>query len=324
MSPMKPRPNPPVSSVPDLSARPGCQALDAKSLMACVSADALHDDVGRLAEPRPPGSVGHTKVRTLCEQRLLALDYEPTSVRYGTGINVIGTKPGFSKPEEVVVIGAHYDAVAGCPGANDNASGVAAVLEAARVLSTARFDRTLVVACWDEGENDQAGSIAHAAQAEGEEVQVKLAVSFQAVFFASHAVDSQRVPEGFERAFPDQSLALLDNDNRADFLTVIAESSTETWADRMVEHARHVDLSVHRLTLTERMKVKQRDFHRSDHVSFWERGFPAMLVTDTGPFRSDRVGCKSGSDDKNVLDYAFARKVTQASVGAIVSALQLR
>ena len=51
--------------------------------------------------------------------------------------------PGQTRPEEIVVVGAHYDTVYGCPGANDNASGIAAVLELARLLANQPFARTI-------------------------------------------------------------------------------------------------------------------------------------------------------------------------------------
>ena len=65
----------------------------------------------------------------------------------------------------LIVVGAHYDAHAGTPGADDNASGVAGVLEAARVLAMAEHPRTLVVAFWDEEERGLVGSRAQAMRA---------------------------------------------------------------------------------------------------------------------------------------------------------------
>jgi Zn-dependent M28 family amino/carboxypeptidase len=314
----------PVTKVPDLSGPADCGGHGADALMACVSRERIETDARAIAKPRPPGSPHHADVKRRCGERFTELGYEAELHDYGTGVNVLGTKPGFSKPDEIVVVGAHYDQKGTCPGADDNASGVAALLELARVLSKARFDRTLVVACWDEGERGQLGSRAHAERAKKNETQVALAVSLEAVAYASDEKETQHVPEGFERLFPDQALALLDDDYRANFLTVVAETSTEKWADRIVAHGKAIELDVRVLTLTERMKVKQRELHPSDHVSFWDRTYPAMLITDSGPYRNDRIGCENGADSADTLSYPFAAQTTRASLGAIVEALELR
>lgn len=321
---MSPDQDVPVTGVPDLAAPDACGGYDAGALMSCVSAKHIETDARLIAHERPPGSAHHAAIRDTCLERFDALGYDTRLVDYGTGTNVIGEKPGFSKPDAVVVVGAHYDQLAGCPGANDNASGVAALFEAARVLSAARFDRTLVVACWDEGERGQLGSEAQATEAEASGAKIQLAVSFESLAFSSAVESSQRVPEGFEQLFPDLALALIDNDFRADFLTVVAETATEGWAERVMAHGARDQLAVHVLTLTERMKVKQRSLPRSDHASFWDHGFPAMLITDTGPFRNERVGCAKGQDEVATLDFAFAARATRAGVGAIAEALEIR
>ncbi len=321
---MKPVVAPPVTAVPDLTGPPDCGAFDAASLAKCVSRQRVEDDTRLIAASRAPGSDHHDKVRRKCRRRLTELGYETEAQDYGSGTNIIGRKPGFSKPGEVVVVGAHYDQRAGCEGADDNASGVAAVLELARVLSTGRFDRSLVIACWDEGEGGQIGSAAHAARAKNAGMDIELAVSLEAIAYARDEPDSQQVPDGFEQLFPDQSLALLNNDHRANFLIVVAETTTESAAMRVVHHGAANELDVHVLTLTERMKVKQRKLHRSDHVSFWDRGFPAMLVTDSGPFRNPRIGCARGADTAASLDFEFASQATSAALGAIAEALEPR
>ncbi len=76
--------------------------------------------------------------------------------------NVVGVQPGLFRPEDIYIIGGHYDTVPGSPGAWDNASGVAGVLEAARVLSRCRFEATLVFIAFDREEEGRKGSDAYA------------------------------------------------------------------------------------------------------------------------------------------------------------------
>jgi len=243
---------------------------------------------------------------------------------YGTGINVVGTKRGFTKPDEQVILSAHYDHLVGCPGADDNASGVAVVLEMARVLADARFDRTLVVACWDEGEKGQLGSAAYAASARARDDDIVAVVVFEAVGFVDRERYSQSLPDRFEERFPDQALALLDNDERGDFVLAVSDRDTMSVAQLMVKHGRELALTVHALTVRGSFKQQLSETYRSDHTSFWEADFPALLLTDTGSYRNPRVHCVEGRDAPNTLDYAFAAKVAGAGVGALVGLLELR
>jgi hypothetical protein len=251
--------------------------------------------------------------------RLVEQSYEVAGREYRNVCVLFGPETG-----ERIVVGAHYDACGELPGADDNASGVAATLEAARVLGTGRFDRTLVVACWDEGERGQLGSKAYARNARSFEGETVLAVVFEAVGYRDDRPDTQEIPDGFERVFPDQALAMLDNEYRADFLTIVADRKSMPFAKRVVDHASHFQLDTHILRLTERIKLEMDTLHRSDHVSFWDEEMAAILLTDTGPYRNPRVRCKKGIDGPDSLDYDFAANVTRAAVGAAAEALEVR
>src|SRR4051812_5098468 len=117
----------------------------------------LQDDAGTMAEQyaadvafiqgeRTPGSAHWQEVQDFCAKRLEDLGYEVERQTYGTGVNVIGLLRGASIPDEQVLISAHYDHIEGCAGADDNGSGVAAALDAARQLASKPRARTLVVA----------------------------------------------------------------------------------------------------------------------------------------------------------------------------------
>jgi hypothetical protein len=311
-------------TVPELDASERCGPFSPDTLMACVDEKRIERVVREIAKPWPAGGEQRDAVRKLCASELEAAGYHVSLHDYGTGINVIGTKAGFSKPAQQVIVSAHYDALRDCPGANDNASGVAVVLETARVLAQARFDRTLLVACWDEGERGQVGSAAYATEARSREDNIVAMVAYEAVAYASEEPDSQTIPERFEELFPDQALAMLDTHYRANFLTVVAETATEPSAQAMARYGDSVQLPVHVLTLTESVKRKQRKLHRSDHASFWDANYPALLVTDTGRFRNERVHCRKGQDTPDSLDFRFAARSAKASLGAVVELLQLR
>jgi len=301
-----------------------CGPYTAATLMKCVSKARLVADVTAIARARPPKSEHHHKVRQLCRERLQQAGFLVELHDYGSGVNVVGRKPGFSKPSEQVIVSAHYDSVAKCPAADDNASGVAAVLETARVLATARFDRSLLVACWDESESGRRGSRAYAKRIRERNEQLTAAFVLESIGFVSSQPDSQRVPGDFARVFPDQALELVADDYRADFLLIITDNSTLEPPLRIKHHARSVDLDVSQLTLSARHKYDLKEHRRRDQASFWAEQQPALLLTDTGSHRNQRVHCKAGVDSPDSLDYDFAHKVVRATLGAVVDTLQLR
>ncbi len=115
-----------------------------------------HDGQNRYAEP------GHDLVRQKIQERFKEFGLS-TSLEAGVygGVaytNVVGVLPGVIRPDDIYLVGAHYDSVNNAPGAWDNASGVAAVLEAARVLSQYRFEATLVFLAFDREEQWMIGS----------------------------------------------------------------------------------------------------------------------------------------------------------------------
>ena len=302
-----------------------CGPYSSQTLALCIQQQRIEQDVRAIAKPRPPASRQHQAVRSLCHERLASQGYEVELHQYDTGVNVIGVKPGFSRPQEHVVVGAHYDHLPDCPGADDNASGVAVVLETARVLSEARFDRSLVVACWDEAERGQVGSTAYASRAKSRSEEIVVAINYESVGFFSDEPDSQRIPDGFEQLFPDEALALLDSSYRGDFLLVIGETSSTTWAESMQRHGVRNGLPVHLLRLSDRQRIKQQDkLHRSDHVSFWKNDYPALLITDSGGYRNPFRHCKGGPDAADGLSYGHAAKVAQVALAGAVAALELR
>jgi aminopeptidase YwaD len=81
-----------------------------------------------------------------------------------TTVNVVATKRGATRPEEIIVVGGHYDSVPAAPGANDNASGVAATLEAARLLANVRLNHTVQFVAFAAEELGLFGSAAFAAE----------------------------------------------------------------------------------------------------------------------------------------------------------------
>lgn len=294
-----------------------------QALADCVDAKKYEDELRFVAELRVPGTPHWKEVQDLCADRLSEYGYEVALQDYGTGVNVVGRKLG-SKPGQVVVA-AHYDHIEGCSGADDNASGVAATLEIARLLALPSFEHTVLIGCWDEEEDGLVGSEAYVAAAQAAKDEILVNYNFDMIGFRSDEVNSQTVPEGFSLVFSKEYNEIEANEFRGDFIAAITSSLAH---DRALEYkaaAERVGLKIAVLELpagTENTATFD-DLRRSDHASFWAAGYPAVFLTDTGEFRNQHYHCFGGPDEVEDLDLGFAVAVTKATVEASAVALKM-
>jgi Peptidase family M28 len=278
-----------------------------------VDAQLIEQDLVAVAVPRPPGSANWALAQARCEERLTALGYTVVQHVYATGTNIIGTLPGANNAG-AVVLSAHYDSISDCDGADDNASGVAATLEAARMLAAGRYDNDLIVACWDEEELGLVGSRAWAADAAAMALPITMMFSLETIGYSSSAPDSQRLPFGLNFIFPTQAQAIEDNDNRGDFIAFIGNPATTASNMAMALDAAAVGLPLVSLLLTNAQVNNPllADLQRSDHSSFWEQGYPGVMLTDTANFRNAAYHCMGTADSIDRLDIGFIARVTDA------------
>ena len=176
---------------------------------------------------------------------------------------MLGVRPGLQKSARRVVVSAHYDHIRGCEGADDNASGVAALLELSRVLAQARFANDLVIAFWDEEERGLLGSRAYSARARSRAEQIVGAYSLDAVGFASKKPRSQRVPAGFDALFPEHKALLEQRQYAADFIAVVGNGAARPLLESVQRQARVAGLPLMSLELSSLQGLLLRDAYRS-------------------------------------------------------------
>jgi Zn-dependent M28 family amino/carboxypeptidase len=209
--------------------------------------------------------------------------------------------PGDTAPREIIVLGAHYDSVLGTPGANDNASGVAALLEIARLLAGNSYPRTVRLVAFANEEppffyGEEMGSRVYASRARQRGEQIKAMLALETIGYYSDQPASQRYPFPFRFFYPDTG----------NFIGFVGNLSSR----RLVRRA----LGAFRAsTAFPSQGVTAPGWmtgvHWSDHWSFWQEGYPAIMVTDTALFRYRHYHAATDTPEK--LDYPSLARVTR-------------
>ncbi len=300
-----------------------CGGTSAEELMPCVETARLSGDIAAVAIERVPDTAGWQSVQDLCRSRLEQYGYDVELEDYGTGINVIGRQEGTDAAAGEVIVSSHYDHISGCSGADDNATGIAATLEIARLLADRTSRHTLVIACWDEEEGGLIGSRAYADRAVAKDTEIHAVFSFDGVGFVSNEPNSQMVPAGFDVLFPDQVAELEARQFRGDYISLIADEASSSIAASFATYGDLVGLTTSVLPVPESLKLisQTADLRRSDHASFWVHDYPGVMITDTANFRNPNYHCLGGMDLPGTLDMSFVTQVTQATLGAAIDAI---
>jgi Zn-dependent M28 family amino/carboxypeptidase len=225
--------------------------------------------------------------------------------RGGKFRNVIG-RLGSPLSRSTIIVGAHFDSVQGTPGADDNASGVAVLLESARILSKAKVRSQVLFAAFQLEEFNMVGSTHLARVLKEAGARVDAMMSLEMVGYTDPRPGSQRYPAGLGWFYPD----------RGDFIAVIGNWNSNRLLRRFARRLRQVEgLPVETLSLPGNGALIPAA-RLSDHSPFWDLGFPALLITDTAFLRNPHY--HRGSDSLETLDINFMAKVCEGVVRGVL------
>lgn len=231
--------------------------------------------------------------------------------------NVIGTHhaekgtvpflPGDCPPFPLI-IAAHYDTVRGSPGADDNASALAVMLEVARCMRDVPLSREVRFIAFCLEEENLLGSLAYASWLRDSKQEVSGAIVLECVGYAKSDEGSQRIPPGVPVAVPSSGdfLAIVGNTASASLVAAFEGAAKE----------RIPDLKTVTLTVPGDGELLP-DTRRSDHAAFWHHGFPAIMLTDTADFRNPHY--HRPTDHLDTLNLDFMEKVAAAVTAAALN-----
>jgi len=209
--------------------------------------------------------------------------------------------------DEIVVIGAHYDTVIGAPGADDNGSGVAAMLALARVFADRKQKRTLRFVAFANEEppwfaTEQMGSFRYAQRCRDRGENVVAMLSLESIGYFSDTAGSQRYPAMLELVYPKQG----------NFIAFASNLTSGAMLRRCVAvFRRHATVPSEGGALPEQVP----GIGWSDQWAFWRCGYRAVMVTDTALFRNPNY--HTATDTPDTLDYERLARVVEGLGGVV-------
>lgn len=209
------------------------------------------------------------------------------------------SQPEFQKGDlPPILIGAHYDAVPGTPGADDNATGIAVLLELARMFATEPTKYPLQLVAFDMEEYGLLGSTEYAAKLKQEQQPLRLMISLEMLGYCDPTPGSQSYPSLLKYFYP----------NCGDFIALIGNWRTIRDLISISRSIRKIGVPSQWLPVPNRGLIV-RQTRQSDHAPFWDAGYPAMMVTDTAFMRNPNY--HKPSDTIDTLDLDFLTGVCQ-------------
>ena len=218
------------------------------------------------------------------------LEYEISGDRF---TNLEATRPGTTHADEIVLVGAHYDAVVGAPGANDNGSGVAAMLELAARLKDIETPRSIRFVAFVNEEpphfqQNSMGSDVYARLAAKENQNIVAMYALETIGYFRDEPGTQHYPAPLGLFYP----------SAGNFIAFVGNLSSRGLVTRSLRSFRtHASFPSEGIAAPEFFP----GINWSDHWSFWKQGYPAVMVTDTAPYRYPHYHAPGDTPDK--VDY---------------------
>jgi Zn-dependent M28 family amino/carboxypeptidase len=214
---------------------------------------------------------------------------------------------GATRPDEILLIGAHYDSVQGSPGANDNATGVAATLALAQAFATTRLPSTVRFVLFANEEppffqSAHMGSRVYARRSRERGENIRLMLSLETIGYYTDEPGSQRYPFPLSFFYP----------STGNFIAFVSNMAHGSAVKRLLAlFRRHAQFPSEGGALWESIP----GVAWSDHWSFWQEGYAAVMVTDTAPNRYPQY--HSAGDRPEQVDFPRMARVVKGLEGVV-------
>jgi len=247
-------------------------------------------------------------IEQVWQEQSFAVQRQEYAARGVESANLIIEIPGIAMPDQIIVVGAHYDTVLGSPGANDNGSGVASLLELSRLLAGMKPARTIRFVAFTNEEPPfflrlDMGSRVYASRSRSRNENIVGMLSLETMGYYSEAPNSQEYPFPFSFFYP----------HTANFIGFVSNIRSR--------HLGRLSLAAFRNTTKFPSEGTAAPgwltgIGWSDHWSFWREGYRAIMVTDTAFFRYDPYHTRKDTPEK--IGYDRLARVTKGLAEVVI------
>ena len=219
--------------------------------------------------------------------------------------NIVAEKKGRTSPNRVFILGAHYDTVPGSPGADDNASAIAVLLEVARNIQTVPLECTVRLIAFSLEEYNYVGSTHYVESLKKGEEEILGMISLEMVGFTG---PKQNYPPYLNpKYYP----------NVGDFIAIIGNERSKGLLEKVCQSFKnHIPQLPLEFLMVPENGEGMEEARLSDHSTFWDQGVPALMITDTAFLRNPNYHLPS--DRMETLDFEFMEKVAMGVYYSIV------
>lgn len=235
----------------------------------------------------------------------------------GTAMNnIIGRKAGLADEAITYIVDAHFDGVSNSPGADDNGSAVAGVLEILRILSQHDFEHSIRFIGFDAEELGLIGSQRYVQNGIKPYEDIQGVLNFEMIGYYSDEPNTQQLPAGFGTLFPVAAQAITADEFRGNFLTVVGNTASNPLTTAFISASEtYVPVLKNIVTEVPGTGTIAPDLRRSDHARFWDAGKQALMLTDGANFRN--FNYHTPGDTIGTLNLTFMANVVKATLATV-------
>lgn len=300
-------------------------------LLQLVNISRIQDNVKKIYGFRdcqtPKGNQHLAEVRNLVNaqftQHQLKIERQAFKWEKVKGENVVSNKDANSESKKVFVVGAHMDAAKDSPGGDDNATGLAGLLEVMHVLSDYNFNHQLVFVGFDCEEIGFLGSKYFVNDALEQKKQIEGMVNFDMIGAFSELPNTQMIPQGFDALFPDVAEMVAKDSFKGNFVVCTSNQASESLGINFKEKAEQYlpTLKVASLVALENGEFTPT-LASSDHAPFWKANFKAIHIGDGGETRNPKLN--TPDDTLEFVNYQFISEIVKATIVTIAELAEIQ
>lgn len=238
--------------------------------------------------------------------------------------NYIGKIEGTDSDGEVYILCGHYDTVSNSPGADDNGTSVAGMLETARILSQYNFKKTIKFISFDLEELGLVGSANYVNNSLMDTETINGVLNFEMIGYATEEPNTQTLPTGFNLLFPAAFNEVESHDFKGNFIINVGKANQNNWEMAFSAAAGTYvpDLRVITIAAPANWQTLTPDLGRSDHAPFWVAGHPAVMLSGTANFRNPNY--HTPGDTVGTINFNFMSNVVKAAIGTLAEQAEIQ